>query len=60
VRDRRDRAPWYVTKRHPSYLDMTVKLCRVLIAAQYQPEVPDQPTHEEIRTVHLAWAQAAA
>jgi hypothetical protein len=39
---------------------MIVKLRRVLIAAQYQPEVPDQPTHEEIRAVHLAWAQAAA
>jgi hypothetical protein len=39
VRDRRDRAPWYVAKRHPSYLDMIVKLRRVLIAAQYQPEV---------------------
>ena len=60
VRDRRNRAPWYATKTRPSYLDMIVKLRRVLIAAQYQPEVPDQPTHEEIRTVRLAWAQAAA
>jgi hypothetical protein len=39
---------------------MIVKLRRVLIAAQYQPEAPGQPTHEEIRAVHLAWAQAAA
>jgi hypothetical protein len=60
VRDRRHHAPWYVTKQHPSYLDMIVKLRRVLIAAQYQPEVPRQPTHEEIRAVQLAWAQAAA
>jgi hypothetical protein len=60
VRDRRHRAPWYTTKRYPSYLDMIVKLRRVLIAAQYQPEVPDQPTHEEIGAVQLAWAQAAA
>lgn len=60
VRDHRDRAPWYTTKRYPSYLDMIVKLRRVLIAAQYQPEAPDQPTHEEIHTVQLAWAQAAA
>jgi len=59
VRDRRDHAPWYATKRHPSYLDMIVKLRRVLIAAQYQPEVPDQPTPDEIRAVRLAWAQAA-
>jgi hypothetical protein len=60
VRDRRHRALWYVTKRHPSYQDMIVKLRRVLIAAQYQPEAPRQPTDEEIRAVHLAWAQAAA
>ncbi len=60
VRDRRDRAPWYTTKRCPSYLDMIVKLRRVLIAAQYQAEVPRQPTHDEIRAVRLAWAQAAA
>jgi hypothetical protein len=60
VRDRRDRAPWYTTKRYPSYLDMIVKLRRVLIATQYQPEVADRPTDEEIRTVQLAWAQAVA
>jgi hypothetical protein len=60
VRDRRDHAPWYTTKRHPSYLDMIVKQRRVLIAAQYQPEAPGQPTDEEIRAVHLAWAHAAA
>jgi hypothetical protein len=39
---------------------MIVKARRVLIAAQYQPEAPRQPTHEEIRSVQLAWAQAAA
>jgi hypothetical protein len=57
---RRDRAPWYTTKTCPSYLDMIVKLRRVLIAAQFNPGVPRQPTPEEIRAVHLAWAQAAA
>ena len=60
VRDRRDHAPWYTTKKRPSYLDMIVKLRRVLIAAQYQPEVPGQATPEEISAVRLAWAQAAA
>jgi hypothetical protein len=39
---------------------MIAKLRRVLIAAQYQPETPRQPTHEEIRAVQLAWAQASA
>jgi hypothetical protein len=60
IHDRRDSAPWYTTKRHPSYLDMIVKLRRVLIAAQYQPEVPGQPSPDEIRAVHLAWANASA
>jgi hypothetical protein len=60
VRDRRDRAPWYATKRCPSCLGMIIKLRRVLIAAQYQPEAPRQPTTDEIRAVQLAWAQAAA
>ena len=39
---------------------MITKLRRVLIAAQYHPGVPRQRTPEEIRAVHLAWAQAAA
>ena len=33
---------------------------RILIAAQFHPGVLRQPTPEEIRAVHLAWAQAAA
>jgi hypothetical protein len=60
TRDRRDRAPWYATKTCPAYIDMIVKLRRVLIAAQFHPGVPRQPTPEEIRAVHLAWAEAAA
>lgn len=60
IRDRRHRAPWYTTKRCPSYLDMIVKLRRVLIAAQYQPEAPRQPTADELHVVQLAWAQASA
>jgi hypothetical protein len=60
VSERRARERWYTTKRHPSYTDMIIKLRRVLIAAQYLPEVADQPTPEEIRAVRLAWADAAA
>jgi hypothetical protein len=60
ARARRDRAPWYATKASPAYTDMIVKLRRVLIAAQFHPGVPRQPTPEEIRAIHLAWAQAAA
>jgi hypothetical protein len=36
-------------------LDMIVRLRRVLIAAQYNPEVPRQPTPEEICAIPLAW-----
>lgn len=60
TRDRRDRAPWYATKTCPAYTDMITKLRRILIAAQFHPGVPRQPTPEEIHAVHLAWAQAAA
>ena len=60
ARDRRDRAPWYATKTCPAYTDMIIKLRRVLIAAQFSPGVARQPTPEEIRAIHLAWAQAAA
>jgi hypothetical protein len=58
ARDRRDRAPWYTTKTCPAYIDMIIKLRRVLIASQFHPGVPGQPTPEEIRAVHLAWAHA--
>jgi len=60
ARDRRGRAPWHATKACPAYIDMIVRLRRILIAAQFRPEVPRQPTPEEIRTIRLAWAQAAA
>jgi len=60
ARARRDRAPWYATKACPACLDMIVKLRRALIAAQFHPGVARQPTPEEIRAVHLAWAEAAA
>ena len=58
VTDRRGRAPWYLTKTRPSYLDMIAKLRRVLIAAQYLSDLPHNPTPHEIRTVHRAWARA--
>jgi hypothetical protein len=60
ARDRRDRAPWYTTKTCPAYIDMIIKLRRVLIASQFHPGVPGQPAPEEIRAVHLAWAHAGA
>jgi DDE superfamily endonuclease len=60
AQDRRHRAPWYTTKTCPSYADMVGKLRRVLIAAQFLPDLPHQPTPDEIRAVRLAWALAAA
>jgi hypothetical protein len=60
VRSRRAAAPWYAAKACPAYIDMIVRLRRILIAAQFNPEVPHQPTPEEIRDIRVAWAQAAA
>jgi len=60
VTEHRARAPWYRTKAEPSTADMIAKLRRVLIAAEYQPARPGEPTPSEIRAVQLAWEAAAA
>jgi DDE superfamily endonuclease len=60
VAERRRCAPWYGSKTNPSVTDMLAALRRVLIAAEFCPQHPDQPTYEEIAAVRLAWAQAAA
>jgi hypothetical protein len=60
VRGRRATAPWYAAKACPAYLDMIIRLRRVLIAAQSSPEVSRQPAPEEIRAIRMAWAEAAA
>jgi hypothetical protein len=39
---------------------MLVKLRRVLIAAEYRADPQVDPTPEQIRTIRLAWADAAA
>jgi hypothetical protein len=39
---------------------MIIELRRVLIAAQFRPEVAREPTPEEIRAVQLAWAESGA
>jgi hypothetical protein len=61
---RRHRPPSSSTLVHdespPSYHDMFTNLRRVLIAAQYCADLPDEPTPEQIRTIRLAWADAAA
>jgi hypothetical protein len=60
VDDRRARAPWYRTKTHPSYLDMLVKLRRVLITARFRAGTTQPPIPEETLELQLAWADAAA
>ncbi|MEU7767520.1 transposase [Nocardia sp. NPDC049190] len=60
VAEHRTRARWYTTKTHPSYPDMLTKLRRTLIAAQYCADLPGDPTPEQIHTIRLAWANAAA
>jgi hypothetical protein len=60
VDDRRANAPWYRTKTHPSYLDMLVKLRRVLIATRIRVSTTQLPIPEETLELQLAWADAAA
>jgi hypothetical protein len=60
VTDRRAAAPWYTTKTEPSFADMLAKLRRTIIAAQFPPECPAQPSLQQITAVHRAWASAAA
>jgi DDE superfamily endonuclease len=60
VTGRRNAAPWYTTKTQPAYLDMIVKLRRILIAARFRAPNSHQPTPEEILAVQTAWAEAAA
>nr|WP_173264262.1 transposase [Streptomyces pacificus] len=56
--EHRARAPWYTTKTHPAFSDMTAKLRRTTIAARFMPIDAGQPTDTEIRAVQEAWAAA--
>jgi hypothetical protein len=60
LQERRRNSPWYTSKAEPSTRDMTALLRRVLIAARFKAPRPDQPTHEELHTIRLAWEDAAA
>jgi hypothetical protein len=57
---RQTESPWYLTKAEPSFEDMLIKLRHVLIAAQFSPIRPTQPTPKETLAVQQAWAAAAA
>ncbi|MHA6797875.1 IS701 family transposase [Bounagaea algeriensis] len=59
VQQRRQAAPWYTSKTEPAYQDMLVKLRRLIIAAQFQPETQRTPTPQETLAIHQAWAEAA-
>ena len=48
VNHRRQRSPWYLQKRFPSYQDMLSCLRRAVIAAQYLPVTPRRPTQQQI------------
>ncbi|WP_331462037.1 hypothetical protein [Streptomyces sp. KMM 9044] len=58
--EHRTRAPWYLTKTHPAFSDMTAKLRRTTIAARFMPIDAGQPTDTEIRAVQEARAAASA
>ncbi|MGI5143676.1 IS701 family transposase [Streptomyces sp. CA-106110] len=56
----RSTAPWYTTKREPSFEDMALALRRTVIAARFNPLQAQPPTAAEILEVQRAWASAAA
>ncbi|MGI5143747.1 IS701 family transposase [Streptomyces sp. CA-106110] len=60
VADHRRAAPWYTTKKDPSFEDMLAALRRVVIAARFNPLRAEAPTATEILQVQHAWASAAA
>jgi protein tyrosine phosphatase (PTP) superfamily phosphohydrolase (DUF442 family) len=60
VTQRRIEAPWYLSKRDPSFADMLTALRHTMIATRFSPVRPGQPTDAEIRQVQRAWALAAA
>jgi hypothetical protein len=60
VAEHRARAPWYTSKRQPSFADALGKLRRVIIAHRNSPKFPAQPAPAEIRAVLNAWAEASA
>jgi len=43
IEQQRARSRWYTTKTEPSFEDMVVKLCRVIIAARFQHPGVYQP-----------------
>jgi hypothetical protein len=60
VAARRAMGPWYRAKHAVSFADMHLALRRVILAAQYPPGSPVEPTPAEILAVQHAWAAAAA
>jgi hypothetical protein len=60
VRRRRQRAPWYPTKRDPSMLDIIAALRRELIRAEYQAGTGQTPRKQEISKAAWLPGRAAA
>ncbi len=58
--ERQAHQPWYTTKTRPAYLDMIVKLRRLLIASKFRAGKPRQPTPAETLAIAAAWDEAAA
>jgi len=60
VTERRELAPWYRDKTHPSVFAMFAKPRRVIIASYLRPADPKPPTPQEIAILRLAWEDVAA
>lgn len=58
--ERRQRRPWYRTKREPSVEDMLVKLRRTIIAARFSTAMGPQARSLKVTEVTEAWEMATA
>lgn len=56
VIERRQIAPWYLSKTNPSFQDMLVKLRRTIIADQYSPGRLRGAHHQKMTAIQQAWA----
>lgn len=56
VDQRRESAPWYLSKTNPSFTDMLAKLRRTIILQQYSPGRLRAPYHQKINAIQQAWA----
>jgi len=60
LRERRQRSPWYRTKRTPAFADMLAKLRRSIIAARVSPATGQHLTDAKFASLAQTWELIAA